>query len=213
MPRSGLGALISDAALLPVAVVKNFSTTSSIYRDLLDLLRENQSLRAQLAANTLTTPLLLPSDRRVILARVYSAYPFNDRGLLSINVGSLEGVREKTPVTIDGTLLFGVVEQVFKDYSLVRTMYDPEWKSAVKLGSRRVDALLKGGREPRLTLIVKGKPVAEGDSIYSASRDFPYGLAVGEVGKLQSGQADAFDEAPVVFPYELSDINEVYLLL
>ncbi len=213
MPRNGLSATISEAISVPMVLIKNLGTTTSIYRNLKDLLRENQALRAELAVNALTAPILLPSDRRVLLARVYSAYPFNDRGFLNINVGSLHGVQEKVPVTVGGNLLFGVVDQVFKDYSIVRTMYDPEWKLPVKLGARHVDALLKGGREPRLTLIVRGKPVTESDAIYSASRDFPYGLAIGEVGELQSGQADTFDEAPVVFPYELTEVNEVYLWL
>lgn len=180
--------------------------------EILSLRQENERLKAQMLFLSKGARLETLDGRNYQIAKIHSSYPFNDRGLISINTGSGSGVSESVAVTVGGDFFLGQAVQLFRDSSLVRTVYDTGWEIAVKIGTDQVDALLIGGREPRLTLILKDKAIAAGLPVYVAQKGLPYGLMIGTVKEITYNQASAFQEATLDFAYKVGDLTEVYVL-
>src|SRR3989344_6438665 len=153
-------------------IPKFFRVSSKTNQQISELYLENQSLKSRLEAN-------LPEFKGELkLAKVYSSYPFNDKNEIAINLGSVDGIKESMPVVLGPDILLGEVKKVFEHYSLVRTIFDPEWRLAVRIGENKINALLEGGIEPSLTTIDKNKILNEGDFIYADAKGFPYGTFI-----------------------------------
>ena len=172
-----------------------------------ELYLENQSLKSRLTAS-------LPEFRGDFkLAKVYSSYPFNDKNEIAINLGSADGIKESWPVVLGSDIVLGEVKKVFERYSLVRTIFDPEWRLAVRIGENKINALLEGGVEPSLTTIDKNKVIKEGDFIYAVAKGFPYGALIGKVQNISSSPSSIFQEASLALPYNFNnEIVEVKIL-
>ena len=193
----------------PFAFVGDLFGSSSELEQLAD---ENARLKAELLF-LMNEPELKPlPNRPELIARVHSTYPTNNRGLLVLNAGASHGVKPGMAVTVDGFTFLGVIEEVQESSSVVRTVFDTDWKLPVRVGPDAVDALLIGGRNPRLSLIVKSGNVTDGNNIVTASKEIPYGLKVGEVQGVTGNVGSAFQEGGILLPYE-SNISEVVILL
>ena len=109
-------------------------------------------------------------------------------------------------------ILLGQVEEVFDNYSLIQTVFSNDWQLPVRIGEEGVEALLNGGANLRVTMITKDKKVSEGQVIFAASKDFPYGMKIGELQNVERGVSTGiFSEATVEVPYNINDVIEVWL--
>ena len=172
---------------------------------------ENMALRAQVLE---LTNNITPFKSDTLPVKVLSSYPFNNKNLISINAGAGQGLKEGMPVTVGGQILVGQVSQVFKNYSLARTIFSPDWEIPVRIGEKKIPALLIGGPELKLTMIVNDKPIFGGQAIFVSKQDLPYGLKIGEVINAQSDSATGvFKEAGVKLDYDLNDLTDLSLLL
>lgn len=184
-----------------------FRISSKLQQQFNELYLENQSLQGKLTAN------LPVSNSKFKIAKVYSSYPFNDKNAIAITLGSDDGIQESMPVVLGSDVLIGQVVEVYEKYSLVQTIFDPDWRLAVRIGVANTNALLEGGIEPRLTTIDKNKLVKEDDFIYSAAKGFPYGALIGRVKKIASSPSAIFQEAELDLPYDFNnEIVEVKVL-
>ncbi len=147
------------------------------------------------------------------MAKIYSTYPFNLRNLLTINAGAKNGVRVGMPATIDGKLLLGRVIEVLEDKSIIQTIFDRDFSLPVRAGEKEINALLVGGQIPRLSLIDKSSNIEEGNGVFSAGQDFPYGMAIGAVGAISGSFANSLLEADLEVPYRISDLREAAILI
>ena len=172
---------------------------------------ENTALRAQISE---LKSNIVPFKSDTIEAKVFSSYPFNNKNLISINFGLERGIKELMPVTLGGHILIGQVIKVFKNYSLVRTIFSPDWEIPVRIGDKKIPALLVGGPELKLTMIVNDKPIFDGQVIFLAKKDLPYGLKIGEVVNVQNDSVTGvFQRASVKVDYDINDLTEVSVLL
>ena len=142
---------------------------------------------------------------------VYSRYPFNFKNEIVVAAGLDKGVRNGAPVVFGDTLL-GTVIEVFPESARVRTIFDSEYKIAVRIATSGIDALLVGGNQPRLTLISEDAQVNPGDPAYSAGTAAPYGLVLGKIENLYSSKDNLFREANLRVPYNLPDVHIVKIL-
>lgn len=145
--------------------------------------------------------------------RIFSSYPFNNRGEISITAGARQGMIEGMSVTVDGRLLIGKVVKVFDNYSIVRTFFHSGWQIPVRVGQGEINALLEGGTTPQLTMIEKDKNFMTDEWVYSASQDFPYGLAIGKTRALSDSSTAVFKEAELDLPYNFNDLRILKILL
>lgn len=150
-------------------------------------------------------------------APVYALGPGPYRYDLRVSEGSDAGLAPgMTAVLPDESLtpvLVGRVASVTGGSATIETIYDPAWKTAVRIGTSSVDALLVGGLTPTLTLIAKGAPVGEGDAVVSSDAAFPYGLALGTVTDIRDAEDGVLREATLSTPYSLGGLRAVDLLL
>lgn len=172
---------------------------------------ENASLRAEILE---ISNNIIPFKSDTLAVKVFSSYPFNNKNLLSINKGREQGVVEGMPVAVGDQIIVGQVSQAFKNYSLVRTIFSPDWEIPVRIGEKKVPALLIGGPELRLTMIVNDKPIFDGQTIFAAKNNLPYGLKIGEVANVTNDSATGvFKEAGVKLDYDFNDLTDLSVLL
>lgn len=142
---------------------------------------------------------------------VYSVYPFNLKNEISVDVGSVAGVRlGGAAISTDGVLVGKTISMTY-DSSVVRTIFDPNFELPVYIGKTSVPALLKGGPNPTITLIPKSSIIDAGEVVYSSSKDFPFGLVLGELGPVKVSGTNVFYEGDLRLSYNLADLRIVYL--
>jgi len=178
----------------------------------LRLKQENESLKAQIQQLEIRNwKLEIPRDNYLV-AKVFSTYPFNIKNQITINAGGKQGIKKMMAVTVEGNLLLGYISEVFDEYSIVQTIFDPSWQLPVRIGKEEVDGLFQGGSEPKLVLIAKEKAIQVGDIAYSASQEFPYGLKIGEILEIKENAAGVFKEAVLKIPFNINELREVMVI-
>ncbi len=178
----------------------------------LRLKRENENLKAQIQGYSISNLQSLASNSQFISAKVFSTYPFNIKNQITINVGENQGVKKNMTVIFGENILIGQITEVFKDYSVVRTIFDPNWQVPIRIGKEEINGLFKGGNEPQVILIEKEKQIQIGDIVYMASQEFPYGLKIGEIAEIKETAAGVFKEAILKIPFNVSELREVNIV-
>lgn len=185
------------------------------------LVFENQNLKTEivlLKEIVERTPRKI--DENYELGFVYARYPFNIKSEVLINAGNKQSILAGKPVVfgayglgeIGQTALFGIVSEVFKETSLVSTIFSKDWRSEVKIGEKQAMAVLEGGSIPKLRLINKDAAVLEGDVVYNADGRFPFGLPVGYIKDTRTSSDSLFKEAELNVPYDLSQVGLVFVI-
>ncbi len=150
------------------------------------------------------------AEKDMLVADVYSRYPFNFKNELLTDAGADGGVKSGGAAIFEG-MLVGKIIEVKEELAIVRTVFDPGFSLPVRIGKSKTDALLVGGVEPKLTMIPKNADIAPGDLVYSASADFEYGLLLGTAGTPAISGTNVFSEAPLILGYNPSDIRYLSL--
>ncbi|HZX01256.1 MAG TPA: rod shape-determining protein MreC [Candidatus Paceibacterota bacterium] len=165
-----------------------------------ELTKENESLKAEIIGS-------VKGGSNSI--KVYSTYPFNGMRDISIAAGESDGVQSGAVITFGSKVFIGKVVQVNSSTSIVKTVYDPSYQVAVRIGTKEVDGLFKGGLNPIVDLIKTDADIREGDEIITASPDLPYGLFIGTVRNITQVQGAPFKQAKVELGVELSSLRDV----
>jgi len=183
--------------------------------EILRLKQQNENLKAQiqeLQALKMNAPTSINHSLSVITAKIFSTYPFNIKNKITINAGEKQGVKELMTATVGENILLGQVVEVFESFSVIKTIFDPAWQSPVGIGEKEIDGLFQGGNELRVTLISREMPVKTGDIVYSSSREFSYGLKIGEVIEVRETAAGVFKEAILRAPFNVNELREVNII-
>lgn len=171
---------------------------------------ENVALKAELAKLQNIESQLPGKSYNYIRAIVLSRYPMNFKNEFLVDAGANQGVEKGRAVVFGGNLI-GRVEKVFGDTALVKTVFDGGFEAPVRIGPFAIDALFKGGLLPQLALIPLEANINPGDIVYSASSDFPYGLAIGDIKEVKVSKDKLFREATLKFAYDLNEIKNVLI--
>lgn len=152
-------------------------------------------------------------------APVFGVAPGPYRHSLALARGTADGISLGDAVSLVDIganpvpTLVGRVSSVSGSGATVETLLDPAWRTAVRIGTSSIDALLVGGLTPTLTLIAKGAPVAIGDPIISVDESLPYGLFVGTVAEVRDASDGVLREATIALPYSLTTLRVVDVIL
>ena len=211
VPKTYVNSSLLQALQAPRLLLASWANSRALVAQLTAQQLENQGLRAELIQERATPTRLVSGKHTYMYAPVFSSYPLNDTGRVLIAAGARVGVATGTVALVTPGIFFGEVAEVFSSQSVVRTLFDPGWEIPVKIGPEKIDALLIGGHEPRLTLISKKKIVSTGMTVVTASRRYAYGLVLGDVGDLVDSANNLFQEAPLVFGYAPGDLSALYL--
>ncbi|MEK7574475.1 MAG: rod shape-determining protein MreC [Patescibacteria group bacterium] len=176
---------------------------------LTELRLENQGLRQNI--QELTNKLNLNSQP-YLTAQVYSRYPFNNNQSLIIDAGFKAGVKVGWPVLTAEHYLLGKIIKVKADTSEVETVFSPNWRSTVKIGPLGAEALLVGGRQPRLEFISTNAKIDLDNDVLSVSPDLPLNLFVGKVSEVISQPAASLWQAKLKTDYDPNQLRKVFII-
>jgi len=183
-------------------------------RDLLELRRENQALRAQLGfAESLTY--------RYIPARLVAKDPGNLFSTMVLDRGSRHGVRQGMPVVAFQGGLQGLVGRVVLAglaTCTVQPITDPASFVAARLASSRFDGLISGGTSERLVMSYVKKlalqEVQYGELVVTSGMGqvFPEGVHIGRVREMQAKGYEASLELEVEPIVDFGRLEYVFIL-
>lgn len=177
---------------------------------------ENAYLRAALIAQEESSSR---QPEGTVLAHVYSRYPLNFKDELVLDKGSRDNIQMNQAVLAPARqfseetsmFLIGTISQVYNRRSFVQTVFDHDFRSAVRIGTKKVSGLFVGGVSPRITTIPKEARVLPGDVVLSSSADFPYGLILGRVREVRRSPDNLFQEAELELPYDINNLTVAYV--
>jgi len=212
VPGTYLRSPLGQALQAPKVFLQALMNRHAVVADLSRLELENQGLRGQLSELSSQPSIIKDSGTTYIYARVYSTYPFNNADKLLINAGTEQGVVAGAVVLARPGIFLGEVTAANKNTSEVRTLYDPELEIPVKIGQAKIDSLLLGGHEIKLSLISKKKAAQAGQTVTLAAPQYPYGLLIGTAQDLRDSADNLFQEATLQTPYAISELNDVYVI-
>ncbi|MCX7589315.1 MAG: hypothetical protein N2Z85_00005, partial [Patescibacteria group bacterium] len=72
--------------------------------------------------------------------------------------------------------------------------------------------LLVGGLNPKITLIPRNANIEQGDIIINAQPELPYGLIIGSIFNIKKVSNSLFNDADIIFPYDINLINIVGII-
>jgi len=188
-----------------------FENNSNNLNETKKLLDENLALRAEIAKLSVLPKESAEQKTEYILGDVFSRYPFNFKNELLVDVGKNAGVELNAPTMFD-KILIGKVTKVFGNYSLIQTLFDPGWQSAVRIGKSGVQGLLTGGIEPRVVLIKKSDKLMTGDIVYNVAPGLPYGAPIAAIKKISIAKDQSFLEAELDFTYPINNLISVWII-
>ncbi len=215
MKRYIIAALIIVFAIL-VFFTSFFIKKERFFDENLQLKQENENLKVeiqkyQLSAAGIFAGAQMPAGN-YISGKVFSTYPFNVKNQITINIGEQQGVKRMMPAVFGENILIGQVSEVSKNYSVIQTIFDPNWQLPVRIGDKEINGLLQGGNEPKITFIEKDKPVNAGDVVYSAKQGLPYAIKIGEISEIKESAPGVFKEAILKIPFSVGDLREIKIL-
>lgn len=185
-----------------ISFLNNVPDESEVSQRMTELEKENQNLKFQ---------LLNQKVKKTNRIKVYSSYPFSNRGEIAIAAGVKEGIKVGDVVTDGENILVGKVTKVFESASIVTTIFDPSWRSAVRIGEHEVDALMQGGNELVITLIPGEAEVQEEELVITASQELPYGLGLGIIKNVRTAPGNAFKEGILEPAFQFKQLKDVSL--
>lgn len=189
----------------------SFSDRSFNYSKFEELKFQNEHLKQELEILKRNSP---QNEHLFNLAhaKIYSRYPFNDRGLIIIDLGSEDGIKEGQTVLAREGVLLGKIKSVKRTQSEVLTIFDSFWRSGVLIGEFKTKAVLKGGDKPILELIPEDAKLADNDYVLNISPDFPLYLSLGVISHITKSPKDVWFRGELETNYKSENLDKVFVL-
>ena len=136
------------------------------------------------------------------------------RNTITLNVGKLDGVLPHMPVVSDEGLV-GVVSNVSDHYSIVRILYNADFRASAKTQRARVDGILAwDGDDLLLTNVAKTLDVVAGDTLITSeySSTYPPNIRIGVVSDVAEQQGSLFKRVLVLPAVDFVKLEEVFVV-
>lgn len=149
-----------------------------------------------------------------VAATIIGRSPATQRDILTIDKGSLDGIKKKQAVLSDGFLI-GEVSQVSKNTSQIELVTSARFITPVILQDSRQVGLLKGGLKG---LVIEQLPnsdeIKPGEGVVTSGLvgDLAEGIPIGKVGRTISQASDIFKSVLVDTPVDISRLEIVIVL-
>jgi len=171
---------------------------------------ENKSLKKQIELLSIRSGT--KNTNGELSANVYSAYPFSDKVHIIIDKGSDDGINTGMPVMVQKNIIVGKVVAVRRTQSDVQTIFDPEWKTSVAIGTSTIKAVLKGGNTPEIQFIPKDAHVFPQDEVLNIAQEFPMHSMLGSIKSVQEDEKKLWQIATIEIPISFEAIGSVVVL-
>ena len=196
------------AFVASVNFAKHYLKTD-FYQENVLLKLQNENLKAQLQRAQDVPEASVDHRSARMQASVFSTYPFNMKDVIAIDRGSDDGVSSAMVATVADSILLGQVTSVDEHSAVIRTIFDSHWQLPVRIGPDNINGLFEGGNDPKVVLVEK--PIKVGDGVFSAAKEFPMGIKIGEIKEIKEEAGGIFKEATIRTPYTIGEVRVVYL--
>jgi rod shape-determining protein MreC len=136
------------------------------------------------------------------------------RNTLTLNAGKADGILPHMPVVGDGGLV-GVVSNVSDHYSVVRILYNADFRASAKTQRARVDGILAwDGDDLMLTNVAKNLDVVAGDTLITSdySSTYPPNIRIGTVREVADQQGSLFKRVLISPGVNFVKLEEVFVV-
>lgn len=173
-----------------------------------ELKKENVNLRKALNIG-------LQKEFDLTLAQVISKDISKDS--ISINKGKEDGLSKGLPVITEQKVLLGEIYEVYKNYSKVRLISNKESSFDGEIVGKGTLGQVKGEGNSKILfdLISPEQEVKEKDLIETSALggEFPKGLIVGEIKKVQKSDVQPLYQAEVSSLFDIGKLETVFVIL
>ncbi len=206
--------------------ISYFKTLTKLYQKyenlnekLTETLEENRRLKEALSQNKRLRELLKlknTSSYDLIAGEIIGINTFFNNDIIIINIGRDKGVKQGLPViSADGVV--GRVITVYKDHSVVYTIYNKLFKLGVMDKRSRVQGIMENvywRSSPQVSGLKVNSDVMIGDEIVTSnlSTFFPREIKVGTVTKIKFTEDRLFKIAEISPSVKLEEIEEVMVI-
>ena len=154
------------------------------------------------------------SHHSLVVAKVVGKNLTLLRNTLTLNVGKLDGVLPHMPVVGDGGLV-GIVSNVSDHYSIVRILYNTDFRASAKSQRARVDGILAWDSEDLvLTNVAKNLDIVVGDTLITSdySSTYPPNIRIGTVSEVSEQRGSLFKRVLVSPGVDFVKLEEVFVV-
>lgn len=179
-----------------------------------ELREENETLREALEVG-------LEKDFKLALANVIGKDVSQD--FILINKGSKNGIQKGFPVINQQKVLFGKINETYKNFSKVMLISNKNNVLDVKIqdsdgsGVEKIYGVVKGKGNLRayLDLIPSGVAIKEGDILITSSlgASYPKGLLVGEIKRREKDDIKPFQKAEIKPFFDITQTEKLFIIL
>jgi len=183
-----------------------------------ELTAENISLQSLKEENQLLRNVYgqgIEDNYRMALGKIISKDIGED--VVSINIGTKEGVLENMPVITQQKVLVGKVSQTFDDFSRVQLVSNKKSSLDVKIKDSPVVGLAKGLGQGKilLDLIPQDASITQDDIVSTSAMggQYPEGLLIGQIGNIKKGDTKPYQQAEI-FPYfDIQKTEDLFVMI
>lgn len=175
---------------------------------LIEIKNENNSLRADLN-------FVNKTDLNYLPAEVIAYDPSNIRGLITINLGSGDGLKVGMAAVSEGYFI-GRLTEVEENYSKIMLVTDPSSAIPVEIQGSATSGIIKGllGTGLLMEKIPQGEKIEEGDTVITSGLggEIPRGIIIGQVKNIERKENSLFVDASINPQASLSNILRVLVI-
>ena len=173
--------------------------------------RENDYLRKQLG-------LAGKIDRQLLSAKIFFVSRNAGSSFVYVDKGSTDGVKKNQPVILAGSVVAGLVAEVYADWSKVVLIEDAQSSTSVRIGSTgvlgSVGRTKSGGGRIEIYLVTSEEKIEVGDLVVTSGFDnFPAGLLVGRVSSVDLKGGSIFQTVEVDLFFNLFTNPNLFIFL
>ncbi len=176
--------------------------------NLKDAKEENESLKKDLK---------FISEKKIDYesASVIAYEPSNLRGMITINKGLKNNIKEGKAVVFEGFLI-GRISEVGEEYSKIQLITDPTSAIPVAIQNSNTKGIAKGELGSGLIIekVPQGEKIEEGDTVVTSGLggELPRGIILGKVENIERKENSLFSNAKIRPQVDLTHILRVLVI-
>lgn len=174
---------------------------------LTELEKENEILREALGIG-------LEKEFKLFFSNVIGKDILND--YILIDKGSEDGVSKDLVVITEGKVLVGKVDEVYKDFSRVILISNPQTSVPAEILDKETNILVKGKGNGHIfaDFIPSNIKISIGDVVFSAftKKTLPRGLLIGVLKEIKKEDIESFQQAEIAPFFDLSQIDYLFII-
>ncbi len=176
--------------------------------DLESLEKENNDLRNALGIG-------LEKEFSILSAEITAKDISQD--FITINKGSLDGLRKNMPVITGQKVLVGRISEVYKNFSKVMLASNKKIAFDAKIERSDTTGIIKGMGNFSILfdLLPQDKNISKEDAVISSNMGgiFPSGLLVGKIKSVKKNDIESFQQAEIDPSFDINKAGNVFVIL